>query len=362
MTRTSKNADVVGTPTAVKPRTRKPRTIAQPTIAPEISLEPQTEANPLWSNGEKIANAPLTLCEHDRVIRTMDRMFPYRCLQCDTRLTEGALPNVVIVQPEDTGEPEETGEPETDQDTDEAVETTWTTAPVDYDGFGTVTIDDGVALHCGKFLREVATPRRHVQWQRDRYGSGLHVALDEAAWDELRGSPGFLRENGSEPFAGRADYQDLIADATAELAALPTAIGSMAPKIPAPMSTAAAELVAMVPEDDQAALAARLTVLPALTSTDPRVQYLYDLMPQGEAAILEALRTVRLKVHLPRTRTERQARTGQAASSRKMDPEKARDYRARRAAGESQASLVAFFGISKTLAGNIERRRVWKDA
>jgi hypothetical protein len=51
MARPSKNADVVGTPTSTKPRTRKPRTIAQPTIAPDISLEPQVEAHPLWENG-----------------------------------------------------------------------------------------------------------------------------------------------------------------------------------------------------------------------------------------------------------------------------------------------------------------------
>lgn len=54
-----------------------------------------------------------------------------------------------------------------------ATETTYTSAPPDYDGFGTVTVRDcaGV-LKSGKVLREVATPAEHVEWQRNRYYSG----------------------------------------------------------------------------------------------------------------------------------------------------------------------------------------------
>jgi hypothetical protein len=285
------------------------------------------------------------------VVRTSDRMFPYRCLQCDTRLTEGALPDVVIVQPE------EVEEIETAQNTDDAVEATWTTAPVDYDGFGTMTIDGNVGMHCDKPLRKVTTPRRHVQWQRDRYGSGLHAALDEAGWGELRVSPGFCRENGNENLMDRPDYQAFIAETAAELAALPTAIGSMAPKVPAPTSTAAAELIAMIPDEDQASLAPRLTVLPALTSTDPRVQYLYDLIPQGEAAILEELRRGKVRVHLPKAPRAPRPTTGSGVRGFQVDDATIALVRTRVAGGGiSQTALAKELGLGKMTVNGIVRK------
>jgi hypothetical protein len=59
-----------------------------------------------------------------------------------------------------------------------ALATTYTTAPADYDGFGSETVR---VLGCfnDKPLRQVETPLEHVQWQRDRYGSGLYPAFTE---------------------------------------------------------------------------------------------------------------------------------------------------------------------------------------
>lgn len=51
---------------------------------------------------------------------------------------------------------------------------TYTSAPPDYDGFGTLTVREcaGVLKSSGKVVREVRTPAEHVDWQRNRYYSG----------------------------------------------------------------------------------------------------------------------------------------------------------------------------------------------
>lgn len=60
----------------------------------------------------------------------------------------------------------------------------YTTAPVDYDGFG--TRDRGVAGYDGdKPVRLVEIDPRHLEWQTGRYGSGLHAALTRSQWDGL---------------------------------------------------------------------------------------------------------------------------------------------------------------------------------
>jgi hypothetical protein len=61
---------------------------------------------------------------------------------------------------------------------------TYTTAPVAYDGFGTETLAVVGTLK-GKEVRKVDTPEQHVEWQRQRYGSGLHYALSQAQFDDL---------------------------------------------------------------------------------------------------------------------------------------------------------------------------------
>lgn len=62
----------------------------------------------------------------------------------------------------------------------------WTTAPVDYDTFGTETVADAGA-YLGKALREVLIDPRHLTYQRDRYGSGLHASwLEDPRVEEAR--------------------------------------------------------------------------------------------------------------------------------------------------------------------------------
>ena len=65
---------------------------------------------------------------------------------------------------------------------------TYTTAPVDYDGFGTETVAI-VGMFHKKPLRHVETPVEHVEWQRMRYGSGLHCALDTEEFARIQGLP-----------------------------------------------------------------------------------------------------------------------------------------------------------------------------
>lgn len=63
---------------------------------------------------------------------------------------------------------------------------TYTTCPVDYDGFGTETIR--VVGRCGKGLpvRLVSTPLEHAEWQRNRYYSGgIYLVADALRWQEL---------------------------------------------------------------------------------------------------------------------------------------------------------------------------------
>ena len=66
-------------------------------------------------------------------------------------------------------------------------EITYTTAPVDYDGFGTETLEiigtwDG-GLSSG-FVRRVSTPSEHITWQRARYESGCYLSCDRVTWAE----------------------------------------------------------------------------------------------------------------------------------------------------------------------------------
>ena len=62
---------------------------------------------------------------------------------------------------------------------------TYTTAPADYDWFGTVTVEVAGCDSRGRAVRKVTGPKAHVEAQRGRYGSGLHLAVDEAEWAKL---------------------------------------------------------------------------------------------------------------------------------------------------------------------------------
>jgi len=67
----------------------------------------------------------------------------------------------------------------------------WTTAPSDYDLFGTETVEDGGEWK-GKRLRRVIVDPAHVDYQEGRYSSGLHGSwpedprVEEARWAEER--------------------------------------------------------------------------------------------------------------------------------------------------------------------------------
>lgn len=63
--------------------------------------------------------------------------------------------------------------------------TTFTSAPEDYDGFGTTTIRVAGINRRGQSVREVETPDSAVEWQRMRYGSGLHLAASVEEFAKL---------------------------------------------------------------------------------------------------------------------------------------------------------------------------------
>ena len=51
-----------------------------------------------------------------------------------------------------------------------------TTAPIDYDGFGTLELFKMRHPTTDKEIRYVAIRQEHCAWQTGRYGSGSHVA------------------------------------------------------------------------------------------------------------------------------------------------------------------------------------------
>ena len=62
--------------------------------------------------------------------------------------------------------------------------TMYTTAPVDYDGFGTQTWFDA-GTDNGRPTRCVEVEIQHEEWQRGRYFSGCYSAYDERNWLSL---------------------------------------------------------------------------------------------------------------------------------------------------------------------------------
>lgn len=62
---------------------------------------------------------------------------------------------------------------------------TYTTAPRDYDWFGTHEVEAVAGTSGGKVVRKVSGPSERVEAQRARYDSGLHMAVDEQEWQKL---------------------------------------------------------------------------------------------------------------------------------------------------------------------------------
>lgn len=68
----------------------------------------------------------------------------------------------------------------------------YTTAEEAYDGFGTRTVEAGRYVSKGKPIRKVEVEDAHLDWQRARYFSGLHLCVPEDEFRELIGW--FVRE------------------------------------------------------------------------------------------------------------------------------------------------------------------------
>ena len=62
---------------------------------------------------------------------------------------------------------------------------TYTTAPADYDWFGSSTVRVAGYDKRGRPIRLVTSDPRHAQAQRERYLSGLHMAADDEEWEKL---------------------------------------------------------------------------------------------------------------------------------------------------------------------------------
>jgi len=62
---------------------------------------------------------------------------------------------------------------------------TYTTAPSDYDWFGSATVRVVGHDKRGKPIRLVSSDPKYAQSQRERYMSGNHMAVDDAEWEKL---------------------------------------------------------------------------------------------------------------------------------------------------------------------------------
>lgn len=62
---------------------------------------------------------------------------------------------------------------------------TYTTAPADYDWFGSKTVSIAGHDKRGRPIRLVSSDPQHAQAQRERYMSGLHMAVDDTEWEKL---------------------------------------------------------------------------------------------------------------------------------------------------------------------------------
>lgn len=72
------------------------------------------------------------------------------------------------------------------------VHTRYTTAPVDYDGFGTQTERVVGRDKRGQDIREVVIQGDHLQWQSMRYGSGLHPCWTREDVESIQDLKGYV--------------------------------------------------------------------------------------------------------------------------------------------------------------------------
>jgi len=63
----------------------------------------------------------------------------------------------------------------------------YTTATAVYDGFGTVTLAENVGTdRRGCTIRKVGISPEHWEWQTQRYGSGMHAAVEESEIEQYK--------------------------------------------------------------------------------------------------------------------------------------------------------------------------------
>lgn len=68
----------------------------------------------------------------------------------------------------------------------------YTTAPIDYDGFG--TFGAPVAAQANVLWREIYVQPENLEWQLQRNGSGLHTTIDKGEF-EKRVAAGLIQRN-----------------------------------------------------------------------------------------------------------------------------------------------------------------------
>lgn len=69
-----------------------------------------------------------------------------------------------------------------------------TTAPIEYDGFGTITLDADTGSINGRTLRAVRICKKHREWQTSRYLSGLQESI-EPVWYEKWLANGMIKSS-----------------------------------------------------------------------------------------------------------------------------------------------------------------------
>ncbi len=62
----------------------------------------------------------------------------------------------------------------------------YTTAPAEYDGFGTHTLETLGDTKYGQPLRKVSVRSDFIEWQTQRYLSGMYAAMGQADYDALK--------------------------------------------------------------------------------------------------------------------------------------------------------------------------------
>lgn len=75
------------------------------------------------------------------------------------------------------------------------MEIRYTTAPVDYDAFGTQTLENNCGADSSRPdrpFRKVSIRAEHLKWHEARYGSGMHASFTEEQFAKLKTENWFI--------------------------------------------------------------------------------------------------------------------------------------------------------------------------